>query len=458
MITARRLTFLRFKGSWQYLFRQIVHSKFIPLTVFVLFQLLPGHEVWGLEYCKALDTIDKNDLRQLEFYLSLDKSYSHATCKSETLVMRAVRLKSYPALELLLKYKVDPNVAAKAPNGHTMYPLGAALDDLKMVELLIKAGADPNANDGSYLQNAAANADLALVALLLKSGAKVNQASNSGTPLIEAVRSPKPIEQTMPVVEALLNAGADPTLKSKYGLVPILEAACKPSLVAEIARRGGEINVTSKEYGSESDSVLHACIHHRRAVKDIEGLEKIGLIIDKSDWKALSLAASSGNRETIDYLLSKGIVLPESPNDRLAILTIPLKDDEPDIALFKRLLAAGGTNEDESRAVLQALESSITHCNVKYAKKLVAAGAKVSDLMLERTYGDGHYGSIAEWLEANVRGGNCSPQDWKSCRDTLGYLKTKGLYRAKIPSPSKQRLLPLDKQREEDCAALSQGR
>lgn len=420
-----------------------------------------GSLIWGLENCKALDTIDQGDLRQLEFYLSLDKSFLHASCKSESLLMRAIRLKNIAALEILLKYKVDPNVAAKAPNGHTMYPLGAALDELKMVELLIKAGAETNANDGSYLQSAASNADLALVALLLKSGAKVNQVSSSGTPLIEAVRSPKPIEQAIPVVEALLNAGADPTLKSKHGLVPVLEASCKPQLVTELARRGGEINVTSKEYGAEGDSVLHTCIHHRRTVKDIEGLEKIGLIIDKSDWRALSLAVSLGKRETIDYLLSKGIVLPESQNDRLAILTIPLKDGEPNIALFKRLLAAGGSKEDESRALLQALEFNITHCSVADAKKLVSAGAEIDGLMLDRSYAgnDSHFtGSLTEWLEANVRGGNCSLIDWKACRSTLAYLKSKGVYRATIPSPSKAALRPLDKQREDDCAALSRGR
>ena len=114
--------------------------------------------------------------------------------------------------------------------GDTALHLAAAGYRVEIVELLLRAGADPNsatnhrhsrplhyATDG-YINGPAWNAErqVKTIASLLASGAEINaQDKNGATPLHRAVRT-----RSAAAVRFLLEAGCNPMLKNKPGSTP----------------------------------------------------------------------------------------------------------------------------------------------------------------------------------------------------------------------------------------------
>ena len=184
-----------------------------------------------------------------------------------TMLLKAADAGDMEMVKLLLRYRADPNIASD--NGDTPllfaagdgyldivqllldhgartgiqtgvnrnFPLLWAAHDgrLEIMQLLLDHGADPNIQDDSGstpLKLAASNGHVDAVALLLRSGAEPNIASLNGwTPLYSSVHeirtnqdsrlSPIKRGHYMNIVHQLLEAGADPTIRTNFGLTPL---------------------------------------------------------------------------------------------------------------------------------------------------------------------------------------------------------------------------------------------
>jgi cell wall assembly regulator SMI1 len=84
---------------------------------------------------------------------------------------------------------------------------GESRDHVRLVELLLAAGADVNAPPGTVLPVACMAGSPEIVQALLAAGADVNRPTSIGTPLIKAVEWNRPR-----TVELLLVSGADPSV------------------------------------------------------------------------------------------------------------------------------------------------------------------------------------------------------------------------------------------------------
>ena len=129
--------------------------------------------------------------------------------------------------QALLAAGADPN----APDDSGEVPLFYAVDreDTELVAALLKAGANPNYDTAeTFLHLAVQNNNAVIVAALLKAGAHPNAQNELGkTPLHYAVEDAE-VEIILPVVKALLDAGADPEVEDgEYGWTPIQAAAEK---------------------------------------------------------------------------------------------------------------------------------------------------------------------------------------------------------------------------------------
>ena len=122
-----------------------------------------------------------------------------------------------PVLISLLAAGADPDAPG---SGET--PLYHAIErnNLAAITVLLNAGADPNyySDDETYLHSAVKGRNkLAVLAALLNAKANPNAQNEWGkTPLHYAGASTSPVEETLLVIELLLNAGADPGVEDWY--------------------------------------------------------------------------------------------------------------------------------------------------------------------------------------------------------------------------------------------------
>jgi ankyrin repeat protein len=175
---------------------------------------------------------------------------------SDLRLLEAVKKHDHAAARALLAQGVEVN--ATQPDGATALHWAAYLDDLEMAGLLLGAGAGVNSSDDravTPLSLACANASAAMVEALLQAGADPNAVLLTGeTPLMTAARTgsasvvsallsrgvvvdtKEPArgqtalmwavsEQHPPVVQLLLDRGADASARSNTGFTPILFAA-----------------------------------------------------------------------------------------------------------------------------------------------------------------------------------------------------------------------------------------
>ena len=115
--------------------------------------------------------------------------------------------------------------------GYTVLERAVSDKRTEVVRVLLEAGAGRNTGSGGLADLLDTASTPEIVMLLLEAGAQVNTAPDH-TPLHTAVRRSAYDKAWIPVIDALLDHGADPCRLDKYGCLPVdlLDAAAPPEL------------------------------------------------------------------------------------------------------------------------------------------------------------------------------------------------------------------------------------
>jgi ankyrin repeat protein len=237
----------------------------------------------------------------------------------------AARNTDREAVRRLIQKKVDVN-AAEA-DGTTALHWASDRDDGDSAELLIRAGANVNAaNDlgATPLWTASLNGSAEMVRRLLQAGANPNAALLLGeTPLMVASRS-----GNADVVELLVRRGADVNARAARGQTALMWAVAQkhPRVVTVLLAHGADVHARSNSWSQVEAVSPHGHLEYNRAIPygrntallfaaragDLVSarlLVESGANVNDQDARGVSavvLAAHSGFRELVEFLLERG--------------------------------------------------------------------------------------------------------------------------------------------------------
>jgi ankyrin repeat protein len=274
----------------------------------------------------------------------------------------------------LLEIGVDPN----AEDNDVWYkPLVSAAgeNDLELVEILLKAGADANAP--FVLERAARPINnLELLTVLLEEGADIQ---TYGGKALEQAAS----EHNLEAVQFLLASGADvnaPIRSKGYG-TPLQAATNNTQLVRVLIKAGAAINACTAHYTGRT--ALQTAAYHGNIGSVIE-LLSAGADINapgrhRDGFTALQVAAKWQHTEVVQSLLDAGadVNAPGSPIGGYTALQAAC--DRENIKLAQILVDAGAdVNATRKRQSITMLQSAIKRGSFEMAQLLLRAGANVN--------------------------------------------------------------------------------
>ena len=269
----------------------------------------------------------------------------------------AARGANSEAVRQLLQQKVDVN--ASEADGTTALHWASYRDDGVSADLLIRAGANVNvANDlgATPLWTASLNGSAAMVGRLLQAGANPNAALLLGeTPLMVAARS-----GNADVVKQLLAKGANVNTRAARGQTALMWAVAQkhPDVVKVLLEHGADVQARSESWSQVEAVSPHGHPDYNRAIQygnntplmfaarvgDLGSAKLLvasGANVNDQDARGISvlvLAAHSGFRDVVEFLLEAGADPNSSTAGFTALHEAVMRRDEP---LVKTLLAHG---------------------------------------------------------------------------------------------------------------------
>jgi ankyrin repeat protein len=294
-----------------------------------------------------------------------------AAADADLRLIDAVKRQDRAAVRRLLDQRAD--VRAKQPDGATVLHWAAHWDDLETIDLLLRAGAEPNAaNDFGVtpLSIACTNASAPMVERLLAAGANPNALSAAGeSPLMIASRA-----GSAGAVKALVARGADLNAKEPVrGQTALMWAVAnqRPEVVRVLIETGADIharsNVVPREYQTGSRYV---------AYDDVRFVVKV----DEGGSTPLLFAARSGDATSAALLLDAGAKVDDPAPTGATPLVVAAHSGHGVVAA---LFLERGADPNAAGAGYTALHAAVLRGDVALVKALLARGAKV-DTPLER--------------------------------------------------------------------------
>jgi ankyrin repeat protein len=255
------------------------------------------------------------------------------------------------ALRALIQKKVDVN--ATDADGSTALHWASYRDDPESADLLIRAGAKVNAATDlgvTPLWPASENGNLLLVRRLLNAGANPNAALLAGeTSVMVAARSGYP-----EIVDLLLAKGANPNAHGIRGQTALMWAVSQkhPDVVKVLIARHADIQLKSDVWTDVMAVPPHGYLPYNKAIPHggetalmfaarVGDLSSAKLLVsaganvnDADAWgvSATTLAAHSGFRDFVEFLLDKGADPNAAPNGFTALHEAIMRRDEKMVA------------------------------------------------------------------------------------------------------------------------------
>jgi ankyrin repeat protein len=271
----------------------------------------------------------------------------------------------------------EPRIARlKGPGGSTPLMYAVLYGDADAVRLLLDNGADPNVrNEAGASALMWAADDLEKTRLLLRRGADVNARSDDGRTALAIAASRF---GSLAVVRILLDAGADPSVKSpsyKGPLTPLREAAevGDEAVVRLLIERGADVK-------KEGPFPLIAALFANDA-------RCVDLLIPSADRATLSMALASlgppsgnpaafGNAKLIQRLLDRGAdVNARSPGGRSILMDLVNSDSLP-VETVTTLIERGADTNTRTEGGQTAFDFALQRGQTPIVDLLVKAGAR----------------------------------------------------------------------------------
>jgi cytohesin len=180
-----------------------------------------------------------------------------AAADQEALFSKAENVIGYTndtnGLRALIAQGLAVNKPSKNSQGRTLLFSAATGGKIAMMDVLLKAGADPNAqeeNGMSVLRDVTwtGKNQVAVVKRLIAAKADVNLVANDGwTPLIQIMYADPAI--AVPVAEILLQAGADASIVNDEGNSALSLASHRdmPALIPALVKAGANVNEEGRD-------------------------------------------------------------------------------------------------------------------------------------------------------------------------------------------------------------------
>ncbi|XP_029048675.1 transient receptor potential channel pyrexia isoform X5 [Osmia bicornis bicornis] len=235
----------------------------------------------------------------------------------------------------------NAKVTARDSDGRTPLHLAACAGSVKIIEELLKYGANPCEWDYNKkctpLHCAAATGDFASVKCLIKSRADVNAGLSGKSPLYYAV-----VSNAADCVEALLQAGASPNNPQVYTETPLHVAASLGSVTCMklLLSYGADVRV---QFSSMRSTPLHLAAEEGSA-ECTKLLLDAGAACEVKNARGqapMHLAALSQSAETLETLINFGATVSTEDNDGRTPLHAAVAKVTRGIELVKILIQAG---------------------------------------------------------------------------------------------------------------------
>jgi ankyrin repeat protein len=284
------------------------------------------------------------------------------TAAGDLRLIEAVRARNVERVRALLAERV--NVNATQGDGATALHWAVHLDDLPLVDTLIRAGARADVADDTgatplYLACMNRNADA--VSKLLAAGANPTAALVSGeTVLMTCARSGEATG-----VRALLSRGAIVNAtESTHNQTALMWAAAQAHshVVRALLERGADVRARSREYSQTVTS----------EVTQRAGREELNYTVPRGGMTALLFAARSGDAESARLLVAAGADVNEALPDGASALIVAAHSGHRQAAMA---LLDTGANPNANAVGYTALHAAVLRSDLDLVKALLARGA-----------------------------------------------------------------------------------